>query len=237
MENSTVHPFSDGPIPSDEADASKAPAPARFDFDAELEAYEKREKRWAFRKSAANFTLDEHAGKAFDRRHERWSRGETLAKASDFRVDGERLDAIINAALDLEVALGRHRALFEHDFANFDLRRLKALREHCRKHDRRVFVGRRVEGAVEYLDLARSDLILDLLLELRGWRKLARKIGWQLREQFDRDARIKAEINVHGRDGFREWCDDPDESANNASEGSEECERDERAEGANGAEA
>jgi hypothetical protein len=216
----SLSPFADGPIP--EVEAPSTPAPQRFDFEGEIAAYERRERRWAFRKSAANLSLDEHA-EAFDRRHARWSRGETLAKASDFRVDGERLDQIINAALNVEVALGRHRALFEHDFANFDLRRLKALREHCRKHDRRVFVGRRVQRAEQYLDLARSDLILDLLLELRGWRKLARKIGWELREQFDRDARITAEINVHGRGGFREWCDDPDESANdNASEHTDE---------------
>lgn len=207
--NSTLHPSLDGPITHDEAEAPKAPTPARFDFDHEIADYERRERRWTFRKSAANLTFDQRV-EAFDRRHERWGRGETLAKASDFRVEGERLDRIINAALNVEVALGRHKALCELDFADYDIDDLDALGKHCKRFDRRVIVVRRVEGAVEYLDLARSDLILDLLLELRNWRKLARKFGRELRDQFDREETVRAEIAEHEH-GIKDWCAERDE--------------------------
>lgn len=211
-DNCTLPHRSNGPTSS----VPKAPTPARFDFDAELEAYERREKRWTFRKSAAKLTFDQRV-EAFDRRSERWSRGQNIAEAGDFRVDDERLDGIIDASLNLEVALGRHQALCEGDFADYDADDLEALGKHCARFDRRVIVVRRVEGATEYLNLARSDLILALLLELRNWRKLARKIGRELRDQYDRTATIRAGIAEHEH-GVADWCDEPDASADNGAE-------------------
>jgi hypothetical protein len=217
--NSTLHPSLDGPI--GEAEAPSTPAPQRFDFEGEIEAYERSEKRWAFSKSVAKLTFDERV-KAFDRRHEKWTRGQNLAESSDFRVEDERLDGIINAAVNVEVALGRHKALCELDFADYDIDDLEALGKHCKRFDRRTIVVRRVEGAVEYLDLARSDLILSLLLELRGWRKLARRIGREVRDQFNRTATTRARIAEHEY-GIPDWCDERDESANdNASEHTDE---------------
>lgn len=207
--NGSLPPSPDGPIP--EAGARSTPAPQRFDFDREIAEYERRERRWTFRKSAAKLTIDQCA-EAFYRRHERWTRGQNLAEASDFRVDPERLDSIIDAALNVEVALGRDKALLEHDLDRFDFDNLDALRAHCEKYDRRPIIARRVAGAVEYLDLARSDLILSLLLELRNWRKLARKFGRELRDQYDRQETVRVEIAEHEYQYFKDWCRERDES-------------------------
>lgn len=158
--------------------------PKRFDFDAELAEYEARESRWD-RRHAWHLPFDERV-KVFEKRDQRWTRGQNLRDAGRFRVDDQRLDEIIDAALNVEVALGRDQALCEGDLDHCDLRGVKEpLRDYCRDHDRRPVLVRRVEGGSEYLDRARSDLILSLLLELRGWRRLADGVGRHLRDQLN----------------------------------------------------
>ncbi|MGH7331067.1 MAG: hypothetical protein ACREJX_22185, partial [Polyangiaceae bacterium] len=95
---------------------------------------------------------------AIERRSQRWTRQTVLADSLAFRIDDKRIDEIINVALEVEVALGKERALLEHDFDRFDLDDLDAMKEYCVRYDRRPVVVRRVSRGREYLDLARSDL-------------------------------------------------------------------------------